>query len=230
MPIVAGADGCHDGWCCVVKDTATGQYDHRFFELAHDLIFQTPTPGVLMIDIPIGLSNVNPRQCDGMARTLLGNRHVCVFSAPIRPIFAATTRQQASLISQAANGRRVTCQTWAITPKIREVDAVLSADCKLQTRVFEVHPEVSFCEWNGGVPFQVRKKSQAGKAARQALIGNRLFAAARSAFTRRQAGDDDIADAFAALWTAERKLQGNALVIPGNPDIDPNGLRMEIWR
>lgn len=183
-----------------------------------------------MIDIPIGLSNANASQCDAMTRTLLGNRHVCVFSAPIRPIFAATTRQQASVISQAANGRRVTCQTWAIVPKIQEIDAVLSANPKLQDRVFEVHPEVSFREWNGGNPFQDREKSQAGKAARQALIGNQVFAAARSVFTRKQAADDDIADAIAALWTAERKLVGRAQVIPGNPEVDPNGLRMEIWR
>jgi predicted RNase H-like nuclease len=43
-------------------------------------------------------------------------------------------------------------------------------------------------------------------------------------------GDDDIADGFAALWTAERKYRGQAIVIPANPPVDEFGIRMEIWR
>jgi len=51
-----------------------------------------------------------------------------------------------------------------------------------------------------------------------------------NAYAVGQVGHDDIADAFAALWTAERKLLGQAIPIPANPPVDQLGLRMEIWR
>jgi len=229
MPIVAGADGCPGGWICLTKDTNTGAIASLFYPTAQALIFQNPMPAILMIDIPIGLTNGPGRQCDTMARQLLGQRHVCVFSAPIRPALQAATRQQASQITYAIAGRNVGCQSWAIVPKIREVDAVLSVNPQLQNRVFEVHPEVSFRQWNGGVPFQQRKKSQQGRTARQALIGNNRFANVRGAHVVAQVGHDDIADAFAALWTAERKLNGQAISIPAAPPIDNMGLRMEMW-
>jgi predicted RNase H-like nuclease len=181
MPIIAGADGCRHGWICVAKETATGTITSRLYPDARSLIFQIPTPDILMIDIPIGLSDRDGRQCDAMARALLGNRHVCVFSAPIRPALQAATRQQASLLTHPINGHHVGCQAWAIVPKVREVDLVLSANTQLQNRVFEVHPEVSFSEWNGGVPLQARKKSQLGRVNRQALIGMQLFATVRQA-------------------------------------------------
>ena len=44
----------------------------------------------------------------------------------------------------------------------------------------------------------------------------------------RRFGRDDLMDAFAALWTAERVIGGNALVVPANPPVDEFGLRMEI--
>jgi predicted RNase H-like nuclease len=230
MPLVAGADGCRGYWICVTKDTITGAIAHRLYPTAKALIFQNPIPDVLMIDIPIGLTNGHGRQCDAIARALLGNRHVCVFAAPIRPALQAATRQQASQITHAIDGRNVGCQAWAIVPKISEVDAVLSANLGLQKRVFEVHPEVCFYEWNGGAAYQQKKKSPAGRAARQALIGQGLFSVVRNAYAVGQVGHDDIADAIAALWTAERKLLGRAVAIPANPPVDQVGLRMEIWR
>lgn len=229
MPIVAGADGCPGGWICLTKDLITGALGFQLYPTANAMIFQIPTPEVLMIDIPIGLTNANGRDCDREARALLGRRHVCVFSAPIRPSLGATTRQQASQITQAIDGRRVGCQAWAIVPKIRQVDAVLSVAPQLQNRVFEVHPELSFCEWRGGMPFQHGKKSRQERNARQSLVGN-FFANVRQAFRVGHVGHDDIADAFAALWTAERKYHGQAIVTPAIPPVDQLGLRMEIWR
>jgi len=39
---------------------------------------------------------------------------------------------------------------------------------------------------------------------------------------------DDIVDAFAALWTAERIHRGEAMSIPPIPPLDSHGLRMEM--
>ena len=40
---------------------------------------------------------------------------------------------------------------------------------------------------------------------------------------------DDILDAHAACWTAERILKGEAVQIPPTPEIDAKGLQMEMW-
>lgn len=231
MAIIAGADGCRgDAWISVTKDTITGAISSKWFPTANALVFQDPTPDILMIDIPIGLTESDGRICDNMARALLRHRHVCVFSAPIRPILHMTTRQQASQSAYEINRRRVGCQAWAIIPKIRAVDAIIAAQPLLQNRVFEVHPELSFLEWNGGEPITQRKKSRLGRAIRQQLIGANLFANVRQSYPVSQVGHDDIADAFAALWTAERKFRAQAIVLPTDPPIDRLGVRMEIWR
>jgi predicted RNase H-like nuclease len=41
---------------------------------------------------------------------------------------------------------------------------------------------------------------------------------------------DDILDAMAACWTAERIVSGEALCLPDDPPRDARGLRMEILR
>jgi predicted RNase H-like nuclease len=40
--------------------------------------------------------------------------------------------------------------------------------------------------------------------------------------------DDDILDAFAALWTAERITSGVAVTLPENKPLDSTGLPMRI--
>jgi predicted RNase H-like nuclease len=39
---------------------------------------------------------------------------------------------------------------------------------------------------------------------------------------------DDIIDALAALWTAERIARGEARMLPPQPPVDEMGLRMEM--
>ena len=56
------------------------------FRSAGELFAQIPAPAVFSIDIPIGLTDSGPRQCDIQARRLLGARRgTSVFPAPIRP-------------------------------------------------------------------------------------------------------------------------------------------------
>ncbi|HEY5609947.1 MAG TPA: DUF429 domain-containing protein [Thermoanaerobaculia bacterium] len=95
----------------------------------------------------------------------------------------------------------------------------------------EVHPEVSFAAWNRA-PLQHYKKAPDGKCERLALIqahfGENAFDIVRLRYRKGVASDDDIADAFAALWTAERIATGRAQTLPAEPPVDSAGLRMEI--
>ncbi len=234
MAIVAGADGCGGGWICVTLDTETGVLASGLYGNAGALVHQVPTPAILMVDIPIGLTQEQGRVCDEQARGLLGPRHVCVFPAPIRPALHAPNREEAARINRDADGRGVGAQAWAIYPKIREMDEAVGGEGgNLQNRVFEVHPEVSFREWNGQTPIPHGKRTARGKAQRQGLLagffGDNAFRNVRGRYIVGQVGDDDITDAFAALWTARRRLAGAALCIPAEPPVDGRGLRMEMW-
>jgi predicted RNase H-like nuclease len=233
--LIAGADGCPAGWICITRNLATGELHSAVYRNARDLIFQQPALHCLAIDIPIGLSSAGPRECDRIARKLLGKRACCVFPAPVRPALHAKTRVQADRAHVSADGRGVGCQSWNLYPKIREVDAILCANPSLRDKVFEVHPEVSFLAWSGGTPgaaIQQPKKTTDGHKARRRLIarhfGARAFDLVRAQYLRRDVQTDDIADAFAALWTAERLGCGAAITFPDPPPVDSYGLKMRM--
>ena len=234
MTLIAGVDGCRAGWLTVWKNTELGQIGHQVFPNAYNLIYQTPRPSVITIDIPIGLTDDGKRECDCLARKLLGQpRGASVFPAPIRPALIARTREEACKITRAADGRGVGVQSWAIVPKIKDVDTVLVESTGLQDIVHEVHPELSFWAWNGQKPMTIPKKDDEGVLQRRKLVdayfGGDEFQMIRSEHYKKEVADDDINDAFAALWTAERILKGEAQRIPDPPEIDSCGLKMEMW-
>jgi predicted RNase H-like nuclease len=231
MTMVAGADGCKGGWICIRKEGRS--LSANVYPTADDLIQQLPAPTILAIDIPIGLSSDGSRECDRLARSCLGRvRGSSVFPAPLRPVLSAAAWDDAAQISTRIAGKSISKQTWGILPKIRDVDRILCAEPGLQNRVREVHPEVCFWAWNGDKPMRFRKKSAEGRADRRALVdaylGPLAFETVREKSLVKNVGTDDILDAFAALWTAERIFRGQARTLPDDVKRDGFGLRMEI--
>ncbi len=232
MRAVCGVDGCRGGWVAIVRDLDSGAVTCRLFRSFAELVQWRPPPEVVAVDIPIGLPDAGPRECDREARRLLGRpRASSVFPAPIRAVLDAHSHAEASRRRQRVEGRRLSIQTWLIVPKIREVDAVLRQEPSLRARVREAHPEVSFFFLRGGAPMAHGKRSAAGREERRrALV--RVFGAAvpRALARRRQLGSaaDDVLDAFAVLWTAERVVCGTARRLPATPPRDRCGLAMEI--
>ncbi len=230
MTRLAGVDGCRGGWLCITKDAET--VTAEVFASARELFSQEPAPAVLTIDIPIGLPDRGSRPCDMKARAVLGPRSRSVFPAPIRPALQATSRTEASRITREVDGRGVSPYAWGIYPKVREVDAALRADAGLQAWVREVHPEVCFWALNGQEPMAHGKKKPEGRRERLELIETHFGAGVveplRALFPAKDVADDDILDAFAALWTAERVLKEKAETLPADPPVDGAGLRMEM--
>ena len=229
---VGGADGCKAGWISLARDLDTGAIEARCFASAGDLLQQEPIPAVICVDIPIGLTEAGPRACDVAARTILGRpRASSVFPAPIRPVLAARSWEEACTIRERIEGKRMSKQAWGIVDKVRDIDRKLRSRPELADRVHEVHPEVSFAAWAGKVMLHP-KRSRDGNAERRQLITNYFgpdaFGRVREQFPVKRVGHDDIADAFAVLWTAERVARGNARTLPATPPLDPHGLRMEI--
>ena len=232
---VAGVDGCKSRWLCIGRDLHTGGIEARLFESAAQLADQEPLPDVIGWDIPIGLADDGAgRSCDRAARSVLcAPRASSVFSAPIRAALAAASRAEASEITaRLCEGRRVAAQAFGIFAKVRQLDALFEARPALQGRIREVHPEICFWAWNGGVPMQHYKKTEAGEHERRNLVarhfGDGAFESVRRQLAPMRAPADDILDAFAVLWTAERIANGVARTLPEEPPRDSRGLRMEI--
>jgi len=187
---------------------------------------------VTTIDIPIGLPSIGTRRCDVKARSLLGRLKSSVFPAPVRAALSATSYAAACAASEQACGKKLSQQTYGILPRIRDVDALLRESPTLVDSVREVHPEVCFCYWNGRRSLDHPKKSGFGFMERFAMVEN-VFGSAprdvRASVPRKQATDDDILDAFAALWTAQRIHEGTAEGIIEDDERDVFNLPMQMW-
>lgn len=227
----------------------------RLYPCLRDLWMEVPEAAVVALDMPIGLKSEMRqgfvrRRCDAEARRALGRRGCCVFDAPARGVLDARHGRDAEALNQwhrTATGLGLSRQTMNLLPKIAEVDAVLCADTRARAVVHEVHPELSFAHWAGqgrAVPLAAGKKTPAGQAARAALVEGRwpgvLQAAEAALGTRSCAGQvrwayDDLLDALAALWTAERITQQKAVCYPAPSargaalEVDACGLSMQIW-
>lgn len=227
-----GVDGTRRGWVWVSasgSDVTCGVAPS-----AADLYaLASPTTWV-SIDVPIGLPRRGPRRCDVLARAFLGSpRSASVFSAPVRSVLEARDHADACRLHRAADGRAISLQAFHLLPKIRDVDAVLrEADASGVALAWaEVHPEVSFARWNDGRPMTYAKRTTEGRAERRALIDDRwpgAFGACRARLRGHGVAYDDLLDAFAAAWSAERRRDGRAVTLPTIPEIDDVGRRMEI--
>lgn len=226
-----GVDGCKAGWFAVgcLED---GRVKAAVYASMSELSAAC-SGAYVAIDIPIGLPDTGRRACEATARQLLGLRASSVFPTPVRDCLSALdSYERASALSMARIGKKLSKQTFAILPKIAEVDRCLRADATLAAHVYEVHPEVCFADWAGGQPARHGKKTGLGFAERLLLVDAAYpgeVARIRERFTSRQVADDDILDAFAALRTAERLAKGKAHAIDQREEFDGHGLRMTMW-
>ncbi|MGA1080250.1 MAG: DUF429 domain-containing protein [Steroidobacteraceae bacterium] len=227
---LAGIDGCPAGWVAAIQ--ADTEVELRLASRLKDLVAGLPARSLLAIDMPIGLPEAGPRECDVLARRRLGAaRGASVFAAPVRAVLNARDYATALARHRRADGRGLSRQAFNILPKIREVDRLLASRPNLRRRMIEVHPESSFAQWNGGAPIPAGKKTREGRLQRSHLVDTR-WPGLREAFLaltlRREVAEDDILDAFAALWSAERYARGEALCLPERRVRDTRGLWMAI--
>lgn len=227
-----GVDGARSGWIAVWRHGPGVAWD--IHSSARRLRDAHPPAGVIAVDVPIGLSDQGPRTADVEARRYLGGKRACsVFSAPVRGILEARSQFEASARHRQIDGRGFGVQAFGILPKIREWDELLRSDAKFRERVFEVHPEVSFAAMNGHKAIEASKRTVEGLSVRQGLLARHFGPTAvqelRRSVPRHLAAADDVLDALAALWTAERIATRRASSMPTPPGTDSQGLAMAIW-
>jgi len=234
MTRVAGADGTPDGWAVVI-----GEGDRwRIKKVAalSEIFAGAAGMDIVAVDAPIGLCDtykIGGRACDRKARTCLGKKRASsVFPAPVRPVLAASSWEDACARSRASapHGKKISKQTFAILPKIREVDDLLQMHRELRDVVREVHPEVCFCEL-AGQPMTYKKSKPEGRKERQRALGRCFPDLDMIVKTGREQGLplEDILDAAVACWSALRLAVGKGRSLVQPVPCDQTGLPMTIW-
>ncbi len=224
---VRGVDGCRGGWLSADVRGLGGEVDWRWWPLAETgALLRDERVAVVAIDVPIGLPELGARECDRAARKMLGPRGVSVFPAPSRSVLSAPSYAEArAVLARVPGGRSMSAQAFGIVRAVAAVDGCLSgAD---DDRVFECHPEVSFCLMGGG-PGLPAKRTADGLAIRRRLLATRwpdveAMLPARPA----RVPEDDALDALACAWSALR-IAGGQHVTLGDGARDPRGLPMRI--
>ncbi|WP_158513462.1 DUF429 domain-containing protein [Dehalogenimonas formicexedens] len=187
----------------------------------------------ILVDIPIGLIDEGAqRACDTMARSLLGDRQFSVFQVPCRAALMANSWEEACEINSSKTGRRMSKQTYAIMPRIREVDEFLQAKTQAREIILEIHPELCFWGLNNSTPMKHNKKTEFGFKERSEIL-KRHYPKADDIITCALAqpgwkiAKDDIIDALVGAITGLTS-QGRLSTIPEAPASDSTGLPMQM--
>ena len=156
---------------------------------------------VIAIDVPIGFG---PRKADRAAREYLSGVSTTVFTTPSREM----------LEGPFGAGLGVSAQAHALGSRILHVTELARSDQRLR----EVHPEVSFRAMNGEKPLRHRKKSAGGALERMEILRKHGIVLDRLSEAS-YAPLDDVLDAGAAAWSADRIAGHNAKSLPDPPEI-----------
>jgi predicted RNase H-like nuclease len=227
-----GVDGCRAGWVAVAL-TEAGEPSHLVAPSIAEVAFRYPT-ALALVDVPIGLrgSERDQRRCDVEARAHLGRRRSSVFAAPCRSALGLDSYEAASAENHRCTGRKLSRQSFAITPRILDVEEYLRRSWASGPVIREMHPEV--CFWAlAARPMAHSKRTEEGAAERLAVLSRHLPAApaivadVMAAHRRSVVRKDDVIDALAGAVTA---LVGvlKLRTLPETPERDARNLRMEM--
>jgi predicted RNase H-like nuclease len=218
---VVGVDACAGGWVAVTL--VDGRFD------AADAIerFDAVVGGraaVLGVDIPLGSIGAD-RAADRVARRLLGPRRASVFTPPPASVLDAPDYATANHACRTRYGQGLSIQAWNLAPKMRDALPAWEAQ---PDRVFEVHPELSFRAMQGA-PLPLAKRSVAGRQLRAELLAGHGVRIPDEPGLEGFGAADDLLDAAAVAWSADRIARGEGECEPDPPEPDAHGRPVAIW-
>jgi predicted RNase H-like nuclease len=227
-----GIDGCPKGWFLISIDQ-DGNFGLNVFDHIDSLWNEHKDSSLILIDIPIGLPHWRSRLCDVEARKLLGKRGSSIFPAPSREAINQPDYERACKVNQKILGKKLSIQTWNISPKIKQIDILLSKEQLTQHIIRESHPEICFWALAGGKVMVHNKKTEQGIVERLKVLKNinrsseEIYHKAIQTFKRKDLAKDDVLDALALAITAASP--SNTLhSIPEHLERDLKNLPMEI--
>ncbi len=168
--LVAGVDGCRRGWVVATATVEPFSIDSIVVEVGIEHTVRDRSLSVVAVDMPVGLLDDGPRDCDRDCRERLGPRRSSVFPSPVREVLGAVTFDDALARQRRATGSGLSLQSWNLVPKIAELDAALDiVGPRRADRVVETHPELAFATL-AGAPMRHPKRTVAGRRERLAVL------------------------------------------------------------
>jgi predicted RNase H-like nuclease len=224
---VAGVDGCRSGWVAVVLDRGRVAGTLVAGTLG-EIVDDCPQVRTIGVDMPMGLAEWGWREADQLAAARLGARRSRLFMVPPRAAWDVATYPEAvavcrELTEPPAGFSR---QAWGLKDKIRQAGELRDGQ---PGRLFEVHPELAFAELNGGRPIAASKKTWNGQMTRRALLAKAGLHLPDDLGPTGMVAVDDILDAAAVAWSADRIAAGQAVCLPSPPQPGPDGQPIAIW-
>jgi predicted RNase H-like nuclease len=229
-----GVDWSSGSWFAVVFDSEG--FDHaavvdEIGELWHR--YEDDAERVL-IDIPIGLIEEGEagRQCDSLAREVVGPRSPSIFTPPVREATRKRRYPAAQRVNERKSGRGLSKQAFNISDGIAAVDDLLQNVPEAAAAFAESHPEVCFRAL-AGEDLQYSKRKAGGYAERMRALATfdpDAPAAVQSAATAAGGENvtvDDVLDATVLAYAA-RPGPGELRSLPADPPTDAKGLPMQI--
>lgn len=229
-----GVDWSGDGWLAVVFDT--DGYDHAalFDEIGECWEEYEEIAERILVDIPIGLieSGEQRRECDELARGVLGPRSRAVFRPPVREATRKRRYPAAKRVNERKANVSLSKQSFAISDQIAAVDDLLRNVPEARARFRESHPEVCFRAF-AGEHLQYSKTTAGGYAERMRTLASNdpdappVVQAVAESTAGTAVTVDDVLDAVVLAYTAS---PGTAPLrsLPPEPPTERKGLPMEI--
>jgi predicted RNase H-like nuclease len=211
---VAGADVWKGRWIVVVLDD--GHFDRAFVAATiGDAVEAVPDAVAVGIDMPIGLPQPGQRRpADEQARKYVGPRWQAVFLTPSADLLEAESHKTANELATADGRDGISAQAYALGVLILQVQPVAARD----TRLHEVHPEVSFVTANGGTHLPWSKASWNGVNLRRRILDTHGIRIPEDLGPAGGAGVADLLDAAIAAWSASRIATGRAERLPSGQE------------
>lgn len=206
----------------------------RIVQSLEQVLRAFPDAAVYAVDIPIGYPVRGTRLADATARLALGStRGRSIFDA-VPPRYLKLEHYedvQAAVEQDRAKNVEVPCpsrQAWGLKKKMLEANRAAAGD----RRIYEVHPEVSFWAMRGNKPVDESKRTWSGFWVRRRLLQRENILIPDTIENGELAGIDDVLDAAACAWSAQRIARGkDAGQFPpkGQEQPDENGRPVAIW-
>ena len=221
---VVGVDGFRAAWIAVVLEDGRFAGAEMFVTL-RTLVDRYADAAALGVDVPIGLLERGVRAADLAARAFVGPRRSSVFLTPPRPVLESATYAAAGTLHRSLNDSGMAKQAYALRAKILEADEIVAP----HDHIYEVHPEISFCAM-AGEPLPFAKKTWNGLLRRIGLLREAGIEIPEQ-LAAGVAAPDDVVDAAAVAWSADRMARGWAKQLPTDGgEMDPRtGREISIW-
>ncbi len=222
-----GVDACRAGWVAVVLDD--GQLaDARLAGTLDEIAGSCPGAAAIGVDMPLGLVERGWREADRLAAARLGAHRSRLFMVPPRAVWEAGSHEEAVRRCRQLTDPPAGCsrQAWGLREKLLQANELYA---RRRHPLFEVHPELSFAELNGGTPVAAGKKTWNGQMTRRALLARAGIVLPGDLAAAGSVPPDDVLDAAAAAWSAARIAGGRASCLPQPPQPAADGGAIAIW-